>query len=58
MKNLVFVLVAFVAVSFASCGNKTSQAPVDTDSVVAVDSAAVDSAAVDSAAVDSAAVAE
>ena len=56
MKKLVFVFVAFVAVSFASCGNKTNQAaPVDSDSVVAVDSAAVGSAACDSAACDSAA---
>ena len=49
MKKLVFVFVAFVAVSFASCGNKTNQAaPVDSDSVVAVDSAAADSTVADS----------
>jgi hypothetical protein len=52
MKKLVFMFVAFAAISLASCGNKTAQAPaVDSDSV-AVDT--VDSAA-DSAAVDSAA---
>lgn len=52
MKKLVFMFVAVAAISFASCGgNKTEQAaPVDSDSVVAVDSAATDSAAVDSAA--------
>ena len=58
MKKLVFAFAAVVAVSFASCGNKTEQAaPVDTDSIVeAVDSVIEDSAAVaDSAVVDSAA---
>lgn len=55
MKKLVFMFVAVAAISFASCGgNKTEQAaPVDSDTVVVVDSAAVDSAAVDSAATDS-----
>ena len=53
MKTLVFMFVAVVAISFASCGNKTTQAaPVDSDTVVVVDSAVVDSALVDSAAVD------
>ena len=41
MKKLVFMFVAVVAISFASCGNKTNQA-------AAVDSAACDSAATDS----------
>ena len=41
MKKLVFMFVAVVAISFASCGNKTNQA-------AAVDSAAADSAATDS----------
>ena len=54
MKKLVFMFVAVVAISFASCGNKTNQAaPVDSDSVATVDTAAVDSAASDSAATDS-----
>ena len=54
MKKLVFAFVAVVAISFASCGNKTNQAaPVDSDSVATVDTAAVDSAASDSAATDS-----
>lgn len=54
MKTLVFMFVAAIAISFASCGNKTNQAaPVDSDTVVVVDSAVVDSAVVDSAAVDS-----
>ncbi len=55
MKKLVFLFVAFAAISFASCGNKTAQgAATDSDSVANVDSAA-DSANVDSAAMDSAA---
>ena len=54
MKKLEFMFVAVVAISFASCGNKTNQAaPVDSDSVATVDTAAVDSAASDSAATDS-----
>ena len=54
MKKLVFMFVAVVAISFASCGNKTNQgAAVDSDSVAVVDTAAVDSAAADSAATDS-----
>ncbi|MFA4180840.1 hypothetical protein [Xylanibacter rodentium] len=54
MKTLVFMFVAVVAISFASCGgNKTEQAaPVDSDTVV-VDSVVADSAVVDSAAIDS-----
>ena len=60
MKKLVFMFVAVVAISFASCGNKTNQAAaVDSDSVAdstvvdsAADSAVVDSAAADSAAAD------
>ncbi|HRN17279.1 MAG TPA: hypothetical protein PLF38_09585 [Xylanibacter oryzae] len=52
MKKLVLAFVAVVAISFASCGNKTAQAPAqDSDSVATVDSAANDSAAADSAAV-------
>ena len=47
MKKLVFMFVAVAAISFASCGNKTEQAaPVDTDSIEAVDSAVEDTAAV------------
>ena len=57
MKKLVFLFVAFAAISFASCGNKTAQgAATDSDSVATLDSAA-DSATVDSATMDSAAVA-
>ena len=61
MKKWVFMFVAVAAISFASCGNKTEQAaPVDTDSIEAVDSIAEDSLAADSveAPADSAAVAE
>ena len=43
MKKLAFVFAAIVAVSFASCGNKTEQgACCDSDSVV-VDSVVADS---------------
>ena len=40
MKKLVFMLVAFAAISFASCGNKTDNnaATTDSDSATAVDS--------------------
>lgn len=67
MKKLAFLFVAFAAISFASCGNKTSQAEteVDTtavaieDEVVEVDSAAaVDSTAADAAVVADSAAAE
>jgi len=54
MKKLVFMFVAVAAISFASCGNKTEQAaPVDTDSIEAVDSVDEDSLAADSLAADS-----
>ena len=61
MKKLAFVFAAVVAVSFASCGNKTEQgACCDSDSVatdsVATDSVATDSVATDSASADTAAV--
>ena len=49
MKKLLFAVVAVVAMSFASCGNKTA-APaetVDTDTVV-TDTVVTDSAVVDS----------
>lgn len=57
MKKLVFMFVAFAAISLASCGNKTQDAATATDSdSVAVDTVSVDSAASDSAvAIDSAA---
>ena len=64
MKKLVFLFVAFVAVSFASCGNKAAidAAASDSDSVAVVEESAavdtVDSLAADSAATDSAVVAE
>ncbi len=58
MKKLVFMFVAFAAVSLASCGNKAAntEATVDSDSIAAatVEEAApvIDSAAIDSAAID------
>ena len=56
MKKLAFVFAAVVAVSFASCGNKTAQAEaVDSDSIAMVDSAEVDTVAADTVAADSAA---
>ena len=42
-----------VAISFASCGNKAQQAPVDTDSIAEVVDSVVDSIAVDTTATDS-----
>ena len=67
MKKLVLMAVAIVAVSFASCGNKASnaeQATADSiriaDSIAAVEAAAAEAAAAaaaaDTVAVDSAAV--
>ncbi len=48
MKKLVLMFVAVAAISFASCGNKTQQAaPVDTDTVVSVDTVAADTVAAD-----------
>ena len=63
MKKLVFLFVAFVAVSFASCGNKAANAEVSNDSAAVVEeTTVVEEAApvVDSAAVatDSTVVAE
>lgn len=59
MKKLAFVFVAGLAMTFASCGNKTEQAPAtdsiaaDTVAVETIDSVATDSvAATDSAAAD------
>ena len=57
MKKLVFMFVAIAAISFASCGNKAEQAPVEVDTV-AVDTVAADTVAADTAAADTAAVAE
>ena len=52
MKKLVLMFVAIAAISFASCGNKTEQAPAqDTDTVV-VDTVAADTAAADTAAAE------
>ena len=51
MKKLVFMFVAVAAISFASCGNKTTQGEaVDSDSIAVVDS--VDTVAADSVAAD------
>ncbi len=49
MKKLVLMFVAMVAISFASCGNKTAQNAngADSDTVV-VDSIAIDSITADS----------
>lgn len=65
MKKLVFLFVAFAAVSFASCGNKAAntESTVDSSATVVEEAAPVvdDSTAVDStaaAATDSATVAE
>ncbi len=47
MKKLVLMFVAIAAISFASCGNNTEQAPAqDTDTVV-VDTVAADTVAAD-----------
>lgn len=54
MKKLVFMFAAFAAISFASCGNKTTEATPAADSdTVAVDSMAADSIVADSVAADS-----
>lgn len=54
MKKLVFLFVAFAAISFASCGNNTQAAEEVADSandtVVVEDSAAVDTVVADSVA--------
>ncbi len=54
MKKLVFMFVAIAAISFASCGQKTEQAPAeDTVDTTAVDTiAAVDTTAADTAAAE------
>ena len=52
MKKLVFMFVAFAAISFASCGNKADTVAEVADSV-AVDTVAADSVVADSAAADS-----
>lgn len=43
MKKLLFVMTAFVAVSFASCGSKTANDSVNDSTVVDSDSAVTDS---------------
>ena len=50
MKKLVFLFVAFAAVSFASCGNKAANTESTVDSTVVEEAAPVvdDSTAVDS----------
>lgn len=51
MKKLAFMFVAMVAISFASCGNKTEQAEAtDTVDTVAVDTVAADTVAADTVA--------
>ena len=54
MKKLVLMFVAVAAISFASCGNKTAQAPAE--DTTAVDTNVVDTNAVDTNAVDTNAV--
>lgn len=54
MKKLVFMFVAFAAISFASCGNKTNDAAAATDSI---DTMAVDTLTADSLAADTTAAA-
>lgn len=54
MKKLVFMFVAFAAISFASCGNKTNDAAAATDSI---DTMAVDTLAADSLTADTTAAA-
>lgn len=54
MKKFAFVFAAIVAVSFASCGNKTEQACCDDSDSVATDTVAADTVAADTAAADSA----
>lgn len=54
MKKLVFMFVAFAAISFASCGNKTNDAAAATDSI---DTLAADSLTADSLAADTTAAA-
>lgn len=54
MKKFAFVFAAIVAVSFASCGNKTEQACCADSDSVAVDTVAADTVAADSAVADSA----
>jgi hypothetical protein len=60
MKKLAFLFAAFVAVSFASCGNKAEQAAEETDSIndsiEVVDSVSADSVVADSVVADSAAI--
>lgn len=63
MKNLVLFAGVLVAVSFASCGNKAEQAPVEEEAVVeevveVADSCCADSCCADSCCADSAVVAE
>jgi len=50
MKKLVFMFVAIAAISFASCGQKTEQAPAE--DTAAVDTAVVDTVAADTVAAD------
>lgn len=50
MKKLVLMFVAIAAISFASCGNKTAQAPAE--DTTATDTAVVDTVSADTAVVD------
>lgn len=52
MKKFAFVFAAIVAVSFASCGNKTEQACCADSDSVATDTVAADTAVADSAVAD------
>ena len=57
MKKLVFMFVAVAAISFASCGGSSKQAPVEAE-VVEEDTVAVVDTLADSTAVDSTAAVE
>ncbi|MCI1741240.1 MAG: hypothetical protein LKI18_02420 [Prevotella sp.] len=55
MKKLLLMFVAIAAISFASCGHKTANAPAKDSDTVAVDSSAADTTAADTTAADTAA---
>lgn len=53
MKKILFAMVAFVAISFTACGNKTQAAgEVDSDSVVVDSFEVVDTLVTDSLSID------
>ena len=52
MKKIFYVMAAFVAISFASCGEKTEVGCTNDSDSVAVDTLVVDSVATDTAVAD------